>query len=28
VKTDLLPLSQISDALASGEVSAEALLEA
>jgi len=28
VKTDLLPLSQISDALASGEVSPEALLEA
>ena len=28
MKTDLLPLSQISDALASGEVSPEALLEA
>jgi len=28
VKTDLLPLSQISDALAAGEVSPEALLEA
>jgi len=28
VKTDLLPLSQISDALASGEVSPEALLKA